>query len=276
MCIFSGPVEEVAATSIYACEVERNVHAIAYRMQVQNRSAVAMILPVPVLHGSGDEALTFVDLSGYDDFFDDLAICAWPRGRAVSFGEEDLAPQARLTVHEVGDFVASYVPSLADFDRLDPRFRLDPTVWAKLPAYAAFGFAVFQLKPGVRTKRVHPMAYRYPADQPEELFFPTVHIHDGHRLGATAQFDHHLYYQHSPSFGPSRNFLSGDQRPGEVMGAKLDRTQGLVKPDRPITRIELLGRLRNEDHILTPAPRRRHETRLLKRGPDWKRSGRTT
>jgi hypothetical protein len=38
MCIFSGPVVDVAATNLYVCEVERNVHGTVYRMQVQNRT----------------------------------------------------------------------------------------------------------------------------------------------------------------------------------------------------------------------------------------------
>ena len=270
MCIFSGPVEDVAATSLYVCEVERNVHGTVYRMRVQNHIPVAMILPVPVLHGTGDDALTFVDLSGYEDFFDDLATCAQPRCRAASFGPDDLAPKATLTVHEVGDFVASYVPSLPDFGRLDPRFRLDPSVWSELPAYADFGFAVFQLRPGVRAKRIHPMAYRYPAHNPEELFFPTVHIHDGVHLERHAHFDHSLYYQHSPTFGPCRDFFSGDRPPGTVLGAKVERSQGLIRPDRLIAGIGLRGRLRNEDHLVTPAPKRHGETRLIRRGPDRK------
>jgi hypothetical protein len=271
MCIFSGPVTEVAATSLYVCEVRRNNHATVYSMQVQNRTPVAMILPVPVLHGTGDDALSFVDLSGYDDFFDDLAACARSRCRAAPGGPDDLAPKGTLTVHEVGDFVASYVPSLPDFARLDSRFRLDPSLWSKLPAYADFGFAVFQLRPGVRAKRIHPMAYHYPAQSPEELFFPTVHVHDGAHLESQAHFDHSLYYQHSPTFGPCGESLTGGPPSGTTLGTKLGRTQGLVKPDRPIARIGLRGKLRNVDHLLKPDPKRPGETRLIQRDPsqEW-------
>lgn len=34
-----------------------------------------------------------------------------------------------LTVHDVGDFDASFVPELNDFARLDPRFLLDDDLW---------------------------------------------------------------------------------------------------------------------------------------------------
>ena len=56
------------------------------------------------------------------------------------------APQAALKVHSVGKFVASFVPSQSDFDRLDPQFVIPKESWAKLPEYQDFGFAVFQLK----------------------------------------------------------------------------------------------------------------------------------
>jgi hypothetical protein len=272
VCIFSRPVRDVAATSLFACEVEAGVHGTAYSMQVQNPTPVAMILPVPVLRDTGDDALTFLDLGGYDDFFDDLAACANPPSRAVGSGKGYQTPPARLKVHEVGDYVASYVPSIPAFDRLDPMFRLDPSAWAELPAYAVFGFAVFQLKPGVGKKRIHPMAYRYPAANPSELFFPTVHIHDGRNPTPFAHFDHNLYFQHSPTFGRTPTFLTAHRLsayllPGDVMGPKIRRTQGLVKPDRPIEQIRLRGKRSNKDHILAPDPRRPAGARLLRRGP---------
>ena len=38
------------------------------------------------------------------------------------------------------------------------------------------------------------MAFSFPRHDPDRLFFPTVHIHDGH-VYSVAQFDHSLYYQ---------------------------------------------------------------------------------
>lgn len=84
---------------------------------------------------------------------------------------------APLRVHEVGSFEASFVPSLADFSRLDARFRLPDGLWEGLPIYADYGFAVFKLKAGER--KVHPMAFEFASRDRRQLFFPTVHIHDG-------------------------------------------------------------------------------------------------
>jgi len=88
----------------------------------------------------------FVDLEGYPRFFDDVRLAFPPRLAMVgrSPGGSALGVQAStLEVHDVGEFEASFVPTQADFERLDARFRLDPAVWAQLPQYADWGFAVF-------------------------------------------------------------------------------------------------------------------------------------
>ncbi len=87
--------------------------------------------------------------------------------------------------------------------RLDPRFRLPEVLFDAVPAYADHGFAVFQLEPGNVT--VHPMAMNFLTREPQRLFFPTVHVHDG-TFHPTAKFDHTLYYQLEG--GPYENLVS--------------------------------------------------------------------
>jgi hypothetical protein len=243
MCIFSGRVDHVGATRIFAADLGHGVHAVAYQMSVLAPEPVAMILPVPVLKGTGDEALAFVDLSGHDGFFDDLARC-FPRPRSAGmgggYGPDDTLPMGLLAVHEVGDYVASYVPSVAEFRRLDPRFRLPEAAWETLPDYRDYGFAVFQLRPGKGMQRVHPIAYRYPAESPEELFFPTVHVHDGGGADAEARFDHELFAQRDwPGTGGGSEWEVGSLLPEQVMDVA--RSHGLVAPDIPLRRARLLG-----------------------------------
>ena len=104
-------------------------------------------------------------------------------------------PKAALPVVEVGKFVASFVPAIKDFARLDKQFRLPDGVWEKLPLYKEFGFAVFKLKkPEKGEQTVHPMAFEFPRASKRILFFPTVHIHDG-TVPAKARFDHSLFAQ---------------------------------------------------------------------------------
>lgn len=245
MCIFSSQVQSVGATRIFVADLGRGVHATAYQMDFLASEPVAMILPVPVLKGTGDEALAFVSLGGYVRFFNDLDRCfpepeAWRKG---SYGLSAPILASILAVHEVGDFEASYVPSIADFPRLDPRFRLPESAWETLPDYHDFGFAVFQLRPGPKLRRVHPIAYRYPAERPEALFFPTVHVHDGGGAEPEALFAHNLYAQ-GPWPVKGLGWEVGVQ-PGRVMDPA--RSQGLIAPDVPVQRAQLYGFYPNAD-----------------------------
>lgn len=240
---------KVAETRIYA-RMEGAEQALVYSMTLSAAGEVAMLLPIPVASGAGDEAVRFVDLSGYPTFFEDLAlgfVVPEPASRAKrgGFPELSLSPQT-LKVHSVGSFEASYVPSVADFDRLDARFRLPDAVWSELPAVADYGFAVFKLKPG-KAQHIHPMAFRFPTRDPARLFFPTVHIHDG-AVHPTARFDHTLYHQggagEDRSWAAARAFM------------KLDRAAGLVDGDAHVYRQELAGKLPNRDTWIDLAPAR--------------------
>ncbi len=133
---------------------------------------------------------------------------------------------------------ASFVPTIADFDRLDERFRLPKETWHHLPQYNKFGFAVFKLKPG--EKRIHPMAFEFPRSDSKRLFFPTVHIHDG-EVHATADFDHILYCQQNPDEhfrAPASRFM------------RIDATKGIVAADSHCYMRRMTGKLKNEDNYV--------------------------
>lgn len=146
---------------------------------------------------------------------------------------------------EVGSFEASFVPTVKDFARLDERFRLPNSVWDSLQQYKDWGFAVFKLKKGA--KRIHPMAFEFPRDNPNALFFPTVHIHDG-QVHATAQFDHALYCQHSPARDTTTRWQESVRPAGLFM--KVDQAKGVLDPDAHVYKREIRGRSKNEDVIL--------------------------
>jgi hypothetical protein len=153
--------------------------------------------------------------------------------------------------------VASFVPTLAHFDRLDSRFRLPREVWDDLPGYASFGFAVFKIRGGARTKTIHPMAFAFPVRDPSSLFFPTVHVHDG-AVRPEAKFDHVLYFQ-----GDFLDYDHGYARPGDGPGydtsprnardiVDLARAAGVVDGDAPFRRLVKHGTYPNRDTIVTP------------------------
>lgn len=237
----------VFGTRIFA-RMDGPRQVLVYSMTLSSRGDVAMILPLPVAPGVGEDGIEFVDLSGYARFFEDMESCfiipqpAARKGR--SFGGFPELP--RLKVHAVGSFEASFVPGLADFARLDPRFRIHDEAWQALPHYADYGFAVFKLKKG-RKITIHPMAFRFPTRAPEALFFPTVHIHDG-AVHPTARFDHRLFSQ-----GAAPDFeLQGKARiERSFMTARacmqIDNAKGLVVGDEVISSVSAVGERKNED-----------------------------
>jgi hypothetical protein len=242
-----APKVHVSRTNIFARMIAPGRQVLAYGMDLETTRELAMVLPLPVVPGSGDDAVRFIDLSATPRMFDELhALFEFQQVAARSKGGmARLARQPTLVVHDIGAFVASYVPSRADFARLDERFRLPEVLFDAVPAYADYGFAVFQLRPGNVT--VHPMAFEFPSRSPDQLFFPTVHVHDG-TFHATAKFDHALYYQHPACTEP------GDTVPftafrGDAASWTRPRKDyaGLVEVAWPMVRRQLRRRLPNVD-----------------------------
>jgi hypothetical protein len=263
MCCFSQPVEHVSSTQIFARPLPDGRQYLVYSMNFSAAGELAMILPLPVPPRPAEDAVRFLDLSRYDGFFDDLKkafppMMAAPGGFGAPLARAQSAPT--LKVHEVGLFEASFVPTLADFARLDARFRLSPEVWDALPAYRDYGFAVFKLKQkpvglfgrlvgkesGPRT--VHPMAFVFPRRDARSIFFPTVHVHDG-EVHPTAAFDHTLYVQ--PDELTEETF---HWEKGLPLGTLVDaeRALGIVDAARPVYRLVLFGMHPNADVGLTP------------------------
>jgi hypothetical protein len=168
-------------------------------------------------------------------------------------------PGGVLAVESVGDFVASFVPSLRDFSRLDRRFRLPNSVWNQIPDYRDYSFAVFQLRETRATpSEVHPMALEFRTRLPNTIYFPTVHIHDG-RVHRTEHFDHSLYTQ------DPRLYPSAPGHPAYAASSKLPltpsiapigsfvdpkRAQGVIDREARCYRLSLRGNLDNQDTLL--------------------------
>jgi hypothetical protein len=205
MCCFSSPPKAIASTSILS-RVDGEHQLIAYEMQFSASKELAMILPIPIVPGCPEDSLNFISLENYKTLFSDLHdwFNPMPKGRARSAAPRSSAP--RLVVHSVGAFEASFVPSIADFIRLDPRFRINAQILSTWPQYADYGFAVFKLKAG-DDQQVHPMAFSFTTRDPSRSFFPTLHIH-GEEATLHERFDHDLYLQlpDAPSVKPPPPF----------------------------------------------------------------------
>ena len=252
MCCFSRPVNLVEKTRIFARLISKERQAIAYQMSIDAPEDLAMILPIPVVQPAKEDAVEFVSLEKYEDFFKDLEK-GFPRPPTKSsraYDSASLPETLELEVHSVGSFDASFVPTVADFTRLDARFKLPEGTWDKLPTYKNYGFAVFKLKKG--SSDVHPMAFTFPSEIAKEakLYFPTVHIHDG-EVHAKEDFDHLLYAQTwTGAAMPGQTWRESSQLASQF--SKAEKSKGLIWEKGHVYRREMVGNLKNEDVIALP------------------------
>ena len=242
MCCFSGKVDVVLNTNIFARAAKGGGQYLVYSMQFKSADDLAMILPIPTPKDSPEDAVKFINLEKYADFFVDLGKGFLESGDPTRKGKDD-KPTKSLVVIEVGSFVASFVPAVKDFAKLDQQFRLPESVWEKLPQYKDFGFAVFKLKkPQKGEEKVHPMAFEFPRLDKEILFFPTVHIHDG-SVPAKAGFDHSLFCQVA---GDAPQNWEESSALAETF-VKVKETQGIVDPNTHVYRKLMKGTFENKD-----------------------------
>src|SRR5687768_11961581 len=242
MCCFSRRVKHVEQTEIFARQLPNGRQALIYSMRINAAEDLAMILPIPVLQPAAENAVQFVDLHEYPELFAGLRRAFYLPRRAAS-GRSPTAAAAPLKVVAVGGFNASFVPTIRDFSRLDPQFRLPEGVWERLGDYARYGFAVFKLRKG--EARIHPMAFTFPSARRNELFFPTVHIHDG-TVHPEAHFDHALFCQAGSGATHSLLAWEASQLPaGKFVNATAAR--GLIAPEAHLHRKVMAGEHPNRD-----------------------------
>jgi hypothetical protein len=286
MCMFSRPVRQVGKTRIFARDLGDERQLLVYGMSIDADEDLAMVLPIPTPVAPREDAVLFVDLSSSPDFFLDLD-ALFPAEVAAGFAPQAASrsmPQQKLVVHEVGDFQASFVPSIADLERLDERFRLPRGVWDALPQYADWSLCVFKLAQTTKprglvdrilgrdepstARRIHPMAFELPRRDPSSLFFPTVHVHDG-QVHDRAWFDHTLYAQPRDEW----DGLLDWERSASPAGTIASRSRTWVGRESFVYKQSLIGQLPNRDTSLTEAELRARQVvhgafRLRMQG-DW-------
>ena len=263
MCLFTRPVENVSDTNIFARAVGPR-QILVYEMAYAALGELAMVLPLPVEPGAGEDALKFIPLDECAGFFAQLRegfpVRRDPRFESMTLGAT-VELSRTLRVQEVGDFEASFVPTPEDFGRLDERFRLPLDLWLRLNDYRDWGFAVFKLKAAAGGKRVHPMALEFPRRDAKRLFFPTLHIHSG-QLEPMAHFDHTLYLQPEPAMNWYLQGWEESYAPA-VAFVKCMQGEALFDLARPVWRAKVKGRHENADVWLGPGSRPLPKSRAL-------------
>lgn len=179
MCIIQGDNPNVKKTRILVAPIDSFWQFTMYGNEVSFQSPqsfAAMILPVP--SGADPE---LIDLSRVSDCLDVLSRYLIPPSlSAASFSITNSSKSrsdSYLEVTEVGSYLASVVPTLSDFHRIDPSvFVLDPTVFQVLSQYypTDFQFVVCMLQ---QHKAYHPLGILHRRLPDSRLFLPTLHFH---------------------------------------------------------------------------------------------------
>lgn len=237
MCCFTGNVHSVTSTCIFARCADQGRQLLVYSMNMMAGSEVAMVLPIPVPPGSKEDAVRFINLEKDPGFFEQMLRPFVLRG----------SDQPPIAVQNVGSYEASFLPTRKDFERVDPRFRLPADFWEALPQYEDYGFVVFKLRGEAnQAAHFHPMAFEFPRRDPRQLFFPTVHVHDG-QVHDHADFDHYLFCQADPLIEPylAPTFRPSPMRAEEHMNLAL--AAGVIDAGRCCYFRRLKGLLKNQD-----------------------------
>jgi hypothetical protein len=250
MCMFSGPVGAVSNTKIFARRHGETDQYLVYQMALEFSDDVAMILPLPTPTDATENDVTFINLELYPVFFKDMQQ-GFPPPKSRSYGRAALAAggiaeKPKLEVVDVGAFDASFVPRLKDFSRLDERFRLPDSTWEQLPAYKEYGFAVFKLKKDKQV--VHPMAFSFPTTLKTEVFFPTVHVHDG-KVHTKADFDHDLFMQCSADEMMVNKSWEESKQPASMF-VDHKKAGRLLRAGAHVYRCQLVGKFKNVDVLV--------------------------
>jgi len=265
MCCFSEPVEDVSSTKIFA-RLEKGRQILVYQMTFSSDEDLAMILPIPVVPGGEEGVVEFISLEHFPGFFTMLNLMFQTEDDFDLEGNASFDnSEPTLEVHQVGCFDASYVPSIKDFSRLDERFRLPENAFEPIGEYRDYGFVVFKLAHG-KNQNVHPMAFSFPTRRPKDLFFPTIHIHNG-QYHDQAEFDHSLYCQgccdvegweetHNilgHAWDASFTFEGSVPLPVSMLDASVDSAASkIVDRDGKCFRKTIHGKNKNEDQWLLP------------------------
>jgi len=247
MCCFSANTS-VFETSIFARLTRPGAQVLVYQMRYASAEPTAMILPLPVALPTREGAVRWTSLKEQQSFFDKLE---------SGFPSKRPAPAAALPVHEVGDYIASFVPSVAAFDRIDPRFAIKKDVWSRIPTYHDYGFAVFQLK--LLSGTPHPIAFEFETRLRDTVFFPTVHIHDG-TVHDKDRFHHALYLQDARFDARVSAYVDSDHadpRTGFVRShakaasfADVAGSLGVLDGGLLVHRMNIWGLQRNTDRLI--------------------------
>src|SRR5260370_28269270 len=99
----------VPDTNIFAREGKDGRHYLVYSMKVASDEPLAMILPIPTPKSAAEDAVTFINLEKYPNFFDEMqAGVPVKQSRNSLSGAAQNRAEPELKVVEGRRFIASF------------------------------------------------------------------------------------------------------------------------------------------------------------------------
>lgn len=181
MCIVVEEAE-VSATNIFVAPNEsKERQIVVYSNNVDTRfEKNLMVLAVP-----NPETVDFVDLSDYQELFEDVKkyfkrhkIATRSVNMSYNGMSKSFSATNSLHIHEVGNFLASICKNINDLKKIDAKtfgkINDDALEFMKSKySDTGYGFVVCKLKKG--NYNYHPFAYTHKISN--GLFIPTMHYH---------------------------------------------------------------------------------------------------
>jgi hypothetical protein len=250
MGIFSTPVRIAGTFNFFAraARAHTDHQFLACNFRYEAEAAFTLILPLPTPPDAAANAVRFINLSGYDDFFQDVRR-GWPD---LTRDTEKQSLTDRI-LEKVRDWLdldttqteIAFFPDQQVLAEMRDRWPLSEAVWAALKPYTQFGLVGLKLEAGAN--RLPPIAFEFPRGTPTELFFPTAH---NLPHSAALNLRHALYAQTPHRSAAWRIATSPDDAHRRWLArdfVKTDRTLDLIDPDQPIVARRLSGPADNLD-----------------------------
>jgi len=252
MGFFSLPVR-VASTFNFFARANGDHQFLACNFRYQAESPFTLILPLPTPPDASANAVRFINLSGYDEFFGDLRR-GFPN-LTRDTGKQSFTDRLLEKVRDWLDLDTTQIefaffPNRTVLAQMHADWPVSDAVWTALEPYAECGLVALKLEAGAN--RLPPMAFEFPRRDSTELTFPTAH---NLPAAAAASLRHALYAQTAQRSLQWRISINAeDERPLRARDfVKADRTLGLIDPDQPIVSRRLTGAIDNADVRLLEA-----------------------
>lgn len=246
MGIFSTPVR-VASTFNFFARANADHQFLACNFRYEADAPFTLFLPLPTPSDAPANAVRFINLSGYDEFFSDLRR-GFPN-LTRDTGKQSFTDRLREKVRDWLDLDTTQIefaffPNRTVLANMREHWPVSDAVWSDLEPYADCGLVGLKLEAGAN--RLPPIAFEFPRRNPDELTFPTAH---NLPPTAAAHLRHALYAQTAQRSLQWRISINAeDERPIRARDfVKADRTLGLIEPDQPIVSRRLVGPAENVD-----------------------------